>query len=1090
MNMKVNGKMKRKILSIYVIIMLVIINGLALFSTYANADESQPQWPTSWILIETDPVENAEKSFRDVQYAYYSEDSDYLYFRLECYGYPNFSAHPDSRYKWFIDTDDPHDMVWSGGNVVGADFLLFVEDTNNNGIGDIYLLNDINGNGEFEEWLPPNNYYGGLITDKTIANYSIVDKNVYLWIKLESISNPDHAYFTWSTDQKNPNIIQAPTLDRSNIFDADLSKADLSIIKTDNKDPVSPGDFLTYTLNITNHGPHIAEDVCVTDDLPSCLIFNSASPSPTDINGSIYRWYLDSLSVGQSEIIIINVTVNSSFVGTISNTAEVISSTRDLKPGNNYYCQETNVILTADLSISKSADKSVVYPGDYLTYTITITNDGPNVATNVVVYDNLPIQVSFNYANPAPSGNSGSLYWWNIGTISVDESKIITVNVTVNTVPAGTISNSAYVTSDTYDPTPENNDDTEQIGVGSSADLNIVKTASTNFVYIGDDITYTLDVTNNGPNDATNVVVYDDLPSEVSFNFAVPAPSGNNGLLYWWDIGTLDVGGSAQILINVTVNSVPAGTISNSAYVTSDTYDPTPGNSGDSEETTIGSSADLSIVKYANVTTIYPGGPIQYTINVTNHGPDNAVNVNVFDMLPEQVIFNSSDPEPTEVIGSLYRWNYPFIVAGQSEIIILNVTVKNNATGTIINTANVTSDIHDPNDEDEDNEGGDETPIVYRSDLGITKTCNKNNVKIGESLTYSIVVTNYGPDSAINVNVTDILPSQVDYISSNPDPDGSNGSTYWWLFPVLNVSESIEITINVLVNSAASGSIINTANVTSDGSDSSPENDQDTEETTVTPPGSGSSGSSGSSGGIPVVEVDQIPTADAGGPYYGFINTEIELDGSNSKDNDEDGESIVRYDWKFFDEDEWHENIGPTPTYIYNNPGIYNVTLRVYDNEGSSSTDITFAIISQPNYPPDAPTIDGETEGYVNVSYTFNISATDLDGDNITYIINWGDGTSNVSEFLPSGAVYQVSHIWTLPGNYTITVSAVDEQDSKTDTTLDITITDPKPDEQKSDNTLWFLLLLIIAIILISALLFLLKRKKKGKEAAAEPPSE
>ena len=162
--------MSKKISSIFVV-MLLIFSVFFFFSMCINAVENQPEWPGSWFLIESDPVENIQKGFRDVENAYYSIDESYLYFRLECYGFPDFIQHPDdSRYKWFIDVDDPHDMVWSGGNVVCADYMVFVEDTDNDGLGDVYFLDDVDGDGFFNEYEPPNNWYDKIVTDEYIAN--------------------------------------------------------------------------------------------------------------------------------------------------------------------------------------------------------------------------------------------------------------------------------------------------------------------------------------------------------------------------------------------------------------------------------------------------------------------------------------------------------------------------------------------------------------------------------------------------------------------------------------------------------------------------------------------------------------------------------------------------------------------------------------------------------------------------------------------------------------------------------------------------------------------------------------------------------
>ena len=67
--------------------------------------------------------------YRDGKNSFYFVDDDYVFLRLECWGYPDFSIHGDSRYKWFIDTSIPFDMYTSGGNLLNSDYLLYVQDS-------------------------------------------------------------------------------------------------------------------------------------------------------------------------------------------------------------------------------------------------------------------------------------------------------------------------------------------------------------------------------------------------------------------------------------------------------------------------------------------------------------------------------------------------------------------------------------------------------------------------------------------------------------------------------------------------------------------------------------------------------------------------------------------------------------------------------------------------------------------------------------------------------------------------------------------------------------------------------------------------
>jgi len=89
----------------------------------------------------------------------------------------------------------------------------------------------------------------------------------------------------------------------------------------------------------------------------------------------------------------------------------------------------------------------------------------------------------------------------------------------------------------------------------------------------------------------------------------------------------------------------------------------------------------------------------------------------------------------------------------------------------------------------------------------------------------------------------------------------------------------------------------------------------------------------------------QDPVADCGGPYAAQIFYPIQFDASNSHDNDEGGEEIVQYDWKFYSDDNWHYDLGPTPKWTYYALGNYTITVKVTDDEGETDTNTTICIV-------------------------------------------------------------------------------------------------------------------------------------------------
>jgi len=195
--------------------------------------------------------------------------------------------------------------------------------------------------------------------------------------------------------------------------------------------------------------------------------------------------------------------------------------------------------------------------------------------------------------------------------------------------------------------------------------------------------------------------------------------------------------------------------------------------------------------------------------------------------------------------------------------------------------------------------------------------------------------------------------------------------------------------------------------------------------------GGGGGSSSGGGGGSTIVS----PTADANGPYSGFIDEEITFDGSGSTD---DG-TITNFTWDFGD---GNIGYGETTTHIYSSPDLYTVTLTVTDNEGAKDTDGTTALISQPNLPPTNPEVYGPTSGTKNTEYTYTALSSDPDNDSIQYTFEWGDDNITETEFLPNGTAADQDYSWESAGKYTIKVNASDNQNASSGTTEYIVLID------------------------------------------------
>lgn len=362
-----------------------------------------------------------------------------------------------------------------------------------------------------------------------------------------------------------------------------IDSADVSVIKTGNLNPVNPGEMLTYTVNVSNAGPSDAQNVVLTDAVPPQILGAEYS---TD-GGVTWNPWTGSLNIGTlpsgaSTTVLIRGTVSPSASGTISNTANVTSTTPDPDPCNNTFTVINKVKAkeSADVSVTKKATPNHVKPGQMLNYTVNVSNAGPSDAKNVVLTDAVPPEI----LNPEYSTDggvtwntwTGSLY---IGTLPSGVSTAVLIRGMVSPSATGDIFNTANVTSTTPDPNPCNDISTviTTVEACKSADISVIKSVCPNPVAPGQILNFTIIVSNAGPSDAHNVVLTDAISPKISgAKFSTDDGTTWNTWAGSYDIGTLPSGASKTILIKGTVCLLSACIICNTAKVTSAMPDPNP----------------------------------------------------------------------------------------------------------------------------------------------------------------------------------------------------------------------------------------------------------------------------------------------------------------------------------------------------------------------------------------------------------------------------------------------------------------------------------------------------------------------------------
>ena len=602
-------------------------------------------------------------------------------------------------------------------------------------------------------------------------------------------------------------------------------EADLEVIKASLNMSAHKGDVVDWIIVVVNHGPDGAINAVLEDVLPDELIYDGVVNITTgELSADGKTWTIGNMTLGQVEIIVIRTIVNATNMS-IVNEANVSSETYDPNMSNNNDSDVVVIPPEADLTVNKTVSNASAHKGDVVEWTITVTNNGPDTAVNVTVIDVIPAElINPEVINLGHAGRFENNVWF-IDEIASGDSKVLVIRAVVNATNV-TIVNNVNVTSDTYDPNETNNNGTNNTVVPPEADLSIVKLVSNDTAHKGDVVSWTIVVTNNGPDDAVNVVVEDVIPSGLD----VVNVSGGNFADNTWTVGDLACGESATLIIETLINATDA-TIVNNVNTTSDTYDPNETNNNGTNSTTVPPEADLEVIKTNDKegTKCYYGDPVNWDITVINHGPNDAVNAVVVDKLPAGVEYVSDDSagayDPETGV-----WNVGNLTSGASVTLHI-VTIINDSNTNITNPVNVTSDTYDPNETN--NKDNSSVTVIAEADLEVVKMVSNSTPHKGDKITWTIVVTNNGRDTAVNAVVSEKLPSGVIYVSD--DSKGAyNHNTGVWTVGDLACGESATLNIVTIVDTT-NKTIVNIANVTSDTKDPNETNNKCNNSTTVPP---------------------------------------------------------------------------------------------------------------------------------------------------------------------------------------------------------------------------------------------------------------
>ena len=499
------------------------------------------------------------------------------------------------------------------------------------------------------------------------------------------------------------------------------------------------GDNVTYTVKVTNDGIGDANNVVVKDILGEGLTFVDATGNYSfDEVTRTVTWIVD-LAKGESKVFSVIATVVG--YGNVTNSLVVGNKTAGVN------------VTVPEIIPDKTANISNPNFGDNVNYTVTVTNDGIGDAKDVVVRDVLGEGLTFVDATGNYSFDevTRTVTW--IVDLAKGESKVFSVIATV--VGYGNVTNSLVVGNKTA-------------GVNVTVpEINPDKTVDNEIPNFGDNVTYTVTVTNDGIGDANNVVITDVLDKGLKFlnatgNFTYDEKTG---IITW--IVDLAKGETKTFNVNVTV--LGYGVLPNTVAV---------GNKTAVRNITV---PEIITVKEVNSSDIHIGDEITYTITVSNPGKINATNVVIRDILPEGLKFiNASNGGVYDPVTGIITW---ILNITANSTVDLTADVCVNKSGNITNTVNVGNKTSNCTIESGD--------IV---DLEIHIVADKSEIYVGDNVVYTVTVINNGPSDAINTIANILIPNALSILSYNATKGTFDITSGNWSIGNLTNGEKVVLT--------------------------------------------------------------------------------------------------------------------------------------------------------------------------------------------------------------------------------------------------------------------------------------------------------
>ncbi len=590
------------------------------------------------------------------------------------------------------------------------------------------------------------------------------------------------------------------------------------------------GDEVQLRVGVQNLGSDAATAVTVSDDLPAGLEYVSHTASVGSYDPIDGVWRINTLGVLSVALLQVNVRVLESAAGfTLTWSPVIESELYDPNPGNNSDDIELQV-PAADLALGMTVDDATPQPGDRVTFTVTVDNDGPDPATSASIRDLLPAGLDYVSALPSQGSYDPVSGYWTVGALGVGGSATLDLTADVSADQPIVITNTAALrASSPIDPDGSNNQASADITL-QRVEIRLEGGVDDDHPNVGQTITFHVTAENATTLDASGLVVRDRLPAGLNYVNALPSVGTYDPVSGLWNIGDLAAGASCVLQLVATVEAGTGGrTIYNSVSIAS--FD-------QMQEQQLQAvllipvtvrAADLRLLKNVDDPTPIQGEQVDFTVLVTNQGPDTAFAVVAADTLPAGLLFQGAVADQgsySEVTG---LWTLGTLAVGETATLVLTAEVQLDVGSgdSAVNVARITA--CDQEDPDTGNNQDDASLTQQSADLALDKVIDEAAPAAGDTVVFTLALRNDGPSASAGVAVLDTLPTGVTYAAHDPAGAAYDPGTGQWDVADLAAGESDSLRITAVVDADASGrALVNEALVTaSDQADPDGTDNQD-----------------------------------------------------------------------------------------------------------------------------------------------------------------------------------------------------------------------------------------------------------------------